>query len=205
MTPPRKLFVMKSLLFAPAVVLVAALGLGACGEQTTTSTSSVLDLTSTNYVIQSTTPSTVPPTTDPTGAVAGEQEYTIQSGDVPFTVARKFGVTLEALNLANADTAGYSAFYVGLKIRIPAGGVIPDPSANTTVPPTPAQTTTTIKGGQSNCQAGSYVIVEGDTPSTVAQKFDVTLEQLNVANADTRGYSNFIVGVTIVIPPKSSC
>jgi LysM repeat protein len=196
---------MKSLLLAPAFVLGGALFLGACGASPSTSTSSVLDLTSTNYVIQSTTPSTVAPTTDPTGAVAGEQEYTIQSGDVPFTVARKFGVTLEALELANADTPGYSAFYVGLKIRIPAGGVVPDPSANTTLPPTPANTTTTVKGGQSNCQAGSYVIVEGDLPGTVAKKFDVTVAQLDAANANTKGYKNFIVGITIVIPPKTGC
>ena len=36
-------------------------------------------------------------------------------------------------------------------------------------------------------------------------RFDVTLEQLNGANANTRGYTNFVVGVTIVIPPKGGC
>jgi LysM repeat protein len=196
---------MRSLLIGPVVLLAAALTLGACGSAASTSSSSVLDLTSTNYVVQSTTPVTIPPTTDPTGAVAGEQRYTIQSGDVPFLVARKFGVTLDALNLANVDTPGYSAFFVGLEIIIPAGGTIPDPSANTTIPATPANTTTTLAGGQSNCAAGSYVIVAGDLPSTVAKKFDVTLDQLNAANANTKGYKAFIVGVTIVIPAKSGC
>jgi len=39
---------------------------------------------------------------------------------VPIKVAEKFDVTVEALNAANAATTGYSAFYVGLEIVIPA-------------------------------------------------------------------------------------
>lgn len=46
--------------------------------------------------------------------------YTIVAGDIPIRVAKKFDVTVEALNAANAGTAGYGSFYVGLKIVIPA-------------------------------------------------------------------------------------
>ncbi len=196
---------MRPFLIGTITVVAAAFSLGGCGDSAAGTPSSVLDLTSTNYVVQSTTASTVAPTSDPTGAVQGEQRYTIASGDVPFSVARKFGITLEALTLANEATPGYGAFFVGLEIIIPAGGIIPDPSAVTTLPAAPVNVTTTIAGGQSNCGAGSYVIVEGDLPGTVAKKFDVTLEQLNGANANTRGYTNFVVGVTIVIPPKGGC
>jgi hypothetical protein len=35
-------------------------------------------------------------------------------------VAEKFGTTVGELQSINADTAGYSAFYVGLTIKIPA-------------------------------------------------------------------------------------
>jgi LysM repeat protein len=46
--------------------------------------------------------------------------YTLVDGDYPGKVASKFDVTVEALATANAATAGYGAFYVGLGIIIPA-------------------------------------------------------------------------------------
>ena len=39
----------------------------------------------------------------------------------------------------------------------------------------------------------------------MAKKFDVTKEQLDAANAGTKGYKNFIVGVKIIIPAKEGC
>ena len=48
-------------------------------------------------------------------------QYTIEASDTARTkVASKFDVTVEALDAANAGTSGYSAFYPGLKIVIPA-------------------------------------------------------------------------------------
>jgi LysM repeat protein len=49
-----------------------------------------------------------------------EGTYTIEDGDYPIEVAEKFDVTVEALNAANSDIPGYSAFYPGLEIIIPA-------------------------------------------------------------------------------------
>lgn len=46
--------------------------------------------------------------------------YTLEENDYPGAVAQKFDVTVEALAAANASTAGYSSFYVGLEIIIPA-------------------------------------------------------------------------------------
>ena len=46
--------------------------------------------------------------------------YTIVANDVPSKVANKFDVTVEALAAANSGTPGYSSFYVGLEIVIPA-------------------------------------------------------------------------------------
>ena len=142
----------------------AALVLSACGDGSTASTTTVVNLESTNYHTLPPTQSTAPPTTkvpgggtgnsnpgDTTpqgGTVAGEQSYTIGANDVPFTVAKKFGITVDALALANAGTPGYGAFYPGLVIKIPAGAKVPP--ATTTPPTTPGQTTTTLKGGGSN-------------------------------------------------------
>jgi LysM repeat protein len=199
------------------VCVGGALLLSACGSSGATTTSSVVNLESTNYHTIPPTPSTVTTTTLPGGSVPPGQvtteptDYTVQKGDVPFTVARKFSITVDALNLANADTPGYSAFYVGLKIKIPAGAIIPTggttpgSDTTTTVATKPANTTTTLKGGGSNCAAGTYTIVQGDLPSTVAKNFDVTVAQLDAANVNTKGYKNFIVGTKIVIPAKSGC
>ncbi len=46
--------------------------------------------------------------------------YTIVEGDYLGKVASKFDVTVDALNAANVITSGYSSFYVGLEIVIPA-------------------------------------------------------------------------------------
>lgn len=46
--------------------------------------------------------------------------YTIVEGDYLGKVASNFDVTVDALNTANASTSGYSAFYPGLEIVIPA-------------------------------------------------------------------------------------
>lgn len=201
----------KRALMVTPLLAGAALLLGACGDAGSASNTTALQLSSTDYQTIAPVESTSTTTTiagQPAGTVTTDvTEYTVQSGDVPVNVAKRFGVTLDALNLANADTAGYSGFYVGLVIKIPAGATIPDPTATTTTVAgaTPAQTTTTIAGGGDNCAPGSYVIEDGDLPSTVAKKFDVTLDQLDAANVNTKGYKNFIVGITIVIPAKSDC
>jgi len=200
--------------FLLVAVAAAGLAVSACGESSTATTSSVAAVTeSTAFPTIPVTERTSPRTTLPgSGSTAGQvttevTEYTVQAGDVQFSVAVKFKVTLEALQLANVDTEGFNAFYVGLKIKIPAGATIPDPSATPTTVGggTPAQTTTTIAGGGDNCAAGTYVIQDGDLPGRVAAKFDVTLEQLDAANVNTQGYKAFIVGVTIIIPAKTGC
>ena len=199
------------MLVAPAL-LGAALLFTACGDSSDSSTtSSVVNLESTNYNTLATTPPTLPVTTLPGGTVpvgptTDVTEYTIVAGDVPFTVANRYGITVDALNLANVDTSGYGAFYVGLKIKIPAGAIPPGSTLPTesTLPATPSETTTTLAGGASNCDQGSYTIVAGDLPSTVAKKFDVTVEQLAAANVNTNGYTNFVVGVKIIIPASSA-
>ena len=62
-----------------------------------------------------------PPTTATATTVdtCAPSDYTIAPGDVPLTVAKKFDTTLDALNQANADNAGYAKFYVGAVIKIP--------------------------------------------------------------------------------------
>ncbi len=56
-----------------------------------------------------------------TGSNCEPGSYTIEEGDnARSKVASKFDVTVEALDAANVGTNGYSSFYPGLKIVIPA-------------------------------------------------------------------------------------
>lgn len=196
-------------------VLVGAALLSACGADAATgSSTTAVNLNSTSFATLAPTQSTVPaPTTVP---AAGEvsalaQEYTILATDTSRQkVADLFGITVVALDQANLATPGYSAFYAGLKIVIPAGAKVPSLTPETPTETTLAgtetdtttanATTTTATPDENGCTTGSYVIVEGDLPGRVATKFDVTVAQLDAANAATKGYKNFIVGVTIVIP-----
>ncbi len=209
----------------PSALIVAGaalLLLSSCGSDATGASTTVIQVGPTNFV-------TVPPpsTTDPTATTAqpapGEtilspQTYEIVAGDFPILVAKKCGVTKDALDAANADTENYAIFPVGVKINVPAGALIgctgviaspttttiaggETPSVTTTTTKPAATTTTTEKLEDGACKAvGTYKIVEGDLPSKVATNFDVTVAQLDKANVTTKGYKNFVVGVTINIP-----
>jgi len=194
-------------------VLVGSALLSACGSSPTASTGSVVatDIGPTSYDTMAPTPSTIPPVT---GAPAEgqtsptEQEYTIQSGDYEGKVADRFGITVDELRAANVATPGYSAFYEGLKIKIPAGAKVPSATPDTTATTAPGATAppatsggpTTTLAPSGTCTPGTYVIAANDLPSTVAKKFDVTVAQLDEANKNTKGYKAFIVGVKINIP-----
>lgn len=188
--------------------LVGAALLSACGDSTASgSSSTAVNLNSTSFATLAPTASTVPQTS--LAPIEGQvsvvaQDYTIAAGDVPVNVAKRFGVTLDALNLANVNTPNFAKFYVGTIIKIPEGALVPAPTttvaAGTETTTVNAATTTTAAADANGCTTGSYVIADGDLPGRVATKFNLTVAQLDAANASTKGYKNFIVGVTIVIP-----
>jgi LysM repeat protein len=199
------------------VLLGALFAFSACGTAATSSTSSVLNLESTNYHTLPPTLTTLPPssslpggstvpgeTTPAGGVTTGITEYKIQAKDYPSKVAKLYNIPLAALDQANTDTTGYGQFYVGLIIKIPAGATVP----TTTAPPVttlPDLTGATVKGGSTSCVRGTYTIQSGDLPAKVAKKFDITRAQLDAANVNTKGYTNFIVGSKIIIPAKAGC
>lgn len=204
---------MKRMLVGP-VLLGALFAFSACGTSATSSTSSVLNLESTNYHTIPPTLTTLLPTTLPGSTLPGETvppggvtttvtEYTVKPNDFPSKVARLYNIPLDALNQANTDTSGYGSFYVGLVIKIPAGATVPTTvaPASTTLP----DLTGSSAGTGTKCVRGTYTIQSGDLPSKVAKKFDITKAQLDAANVNTKGYTNFIVGSKIIIPAKAGC
>jgi hypothetical protein len=74
------------------------------------------------------------------------------------------------------------------------------PGVDTTVEATTSTSTLSTLPDASGCSAGWYDIQVGDTPAAVAASLDVTVDELNAANASTPGYDGFTVGLRIVVP-----
>lgn len=218
---------MKSVLFGlGGVALALSIGLSSCsdsgGESGTGAAVTTIGISSTNFVTLAPTPSTTTPITSaeplPGSILEFESTYVIQEGDYPSTIATKFKVVFQEFLDLNGWTLDETQNVpewpgVGATIKIPAGATVPGepaPGADTgtddatasesesTTGTTEAPTTTV-----NVCTDGTYTIVEGDTPSGVAKKLDVTVDQLAAANADTKGYGSFYVGLEIKVPAKT--
>jgi LysM repeat protein len=196
-------------------VLVGALFMASCGADDSAATQSTIDLSaaSTAFVVRP--PATTTPSVDsvaPGDVVTTEQEYVVQAGDYPLKITEAFGVSLDDLIAYNEWGSANEFPGPGTTIKIPPGGTAPaatgtsETSGDTTDTATETEAATaTIPDAGDNCGEGTYVIVEGDLPGRVANKFDVTLDALNAANAGTSGYAGFVVGIEIVIPAKADC
>lgn len=196
--------------------LIGAVVLSSCGGGESGATQSTIDLSaaSTAFVVRP--PATTEPPTDtlaegdPDAIVEGIQEYTVQSGDAPYVLVTRFGISLEDLLGVNEWTDPSQFPFPGTVILIPPGAKsvtaaatdAGDTSTDAATDATPAET---IPDAGDNCSQGTYTIVEGDYLGKVASKFDVTVDALNAANVSTPGYSSFYVGLEIVIPAKSDC
>lgn len=150
------------------------------------------------------------------GRAPQEQDYVLESGEYPYDVADKFDISLDALleyndwELDNGMVPDWPA--AGETVKIPPNALIPttEPSdggsttttVDNTVNPRPNSSSTSLGD---ECTPGSYTVEEGDYPIDVANDFDVSIDALNQANADTTGYSSFFPGLEIVIPPAEGC
>ena len=199
-----------------APTVVAALVLGACGGDDSSAASKptiTLAGGETSYAtIAPATTTTVAPDPATTGPTT---DYEVQAGDYGIKVAEDFGVSLADLEAANGWSDASTEFPgPGAIIKIPGEGAERESDGEEPAS-TDAETASTeaeseageaIEDPGSNCEAGSYTIEEGDTSRTkVAEKFDVTVEDMDAANASTPGYSSFYPGLEIVIPPKADC
>ena len=179
-----------------ACSLAAGTFMAACGQQGATTATTVLNLGAPAYgtlpVTQTTQPpqATIPPLE---GQIMGvEQSYQIQYNDNLMKIANIYRVSAEAIATANGWVDGTAhLIYPGDIIKIPAGAIFPFATTTTimTAPPT-----TEV------CVKEKYTIQSGDSPTRVANKFGITMQQLGAANVKTKGYKNFVVGVEINIP-----
>ncbi len=105
-------------------------------------------------------------------------EYTVQSGDSLYTIAKKYNVTVDQIKAKNNLTTNLLS--IGQKLIIPTG------EASVEEPETPSI------GGV------NYVVQKGDNLYTIANKYGVTVDQIKQANNLT---SNILkIGQILIIP-----
>lgn len=137
----------------------------------------------------------VPQTAVPTNGGAPATTYTIKAGDYFFSIARRHGVSLDALLAAN-NLSLTSIVHPGTVITVPAGGrTVPSSStAPSTAPSTGAAAPAT--GG---APGSTYTVQRGDGFFGIAMRHGVSLNALLAANNFTI-HSIVHPGSTIAIP-----
>ncbi len=207
----------KTRLFAAGCGVLTLLGLTACGESGGTGASTVtttVRLAQTSYVTAAPilTSTTAAGTTVPgaVGSVAGEQIYTVVSGDYPLGIAKKHCIDLATMVAYNAWPEGdRHPFFPGDEVKIPAGACAPGSQAETapategTAAPqatTVAETTTTFDAST----GGTYTIVAGDYLAGIAVKLGTTVDAIVAANGWPEGDKHVIIpGQQIKVPVKA--
>jgi LysM repeat protein len=144
-------------------------------------------------------------TSAPTAAEAAFVEHVVQPGDILFTIAQRYGVTVEEILAANVINNPES-LTVGDVIRIPRAATAP-PASDATAAPTPAAGAATpvpaVNEGATPAggQFVEYVVQPGDILFTIAQRYGVTVEEILAVNA-IRNPESLTVGDVIRIPRR---
>ncbi len=116
----------------------------------------------------------------PGPTVSGSFTYTVQRGDWLYSIARKFGVTVQALQTANPSVV-QGPVYPGQVLIIPGGS---------------------SSSGQSTPGGGSgtsYTVRAGDTLYSIAVKFGKTAYEIQIAN-HLPSINSIYAGQTLIIP-----
>ena len=103
--------------------------------------------------------------------------YTVQAGDYLFGIASRMGVRLTALLETNAITAT-SLIYPGMRLTVPAGGVVPAPKTPSPAAPAPSVPAPSVP-------AATYTVRSGDSLSGIAGRMGVKVSALLAANSLT--------------------
>ncbi len=121
--------------------------------------------------------------------------YTVKAGDTLLGIARRFGVSVDDLLVANDLTAqDATRIRPDMVLVIPPGGVLPATAAPTTPPATPTATSTPAP-------AVSYTLRAGDTVIGIATRFGITVDNLLAANGLTaQDAPGLQIGSVLVIP-----
>ncbi len=131
------------------------------------------------------------PATTPAASGNVPGTYTVQRGEWFYSIARKFGISVAALQAAN-PSVDPNFVYPGQILNIPGG------TTSEQVIPPPSTGGTSGSSGTSG-SPGSYTVQQGDTLYSIAVRFGTTVYSLQMANHLSN--PNFVYpGQTLVIP-----
>lgn len=128
--------------------------------------------------------------------------YAVVEGDNPERVAARLCVTLDELDTANTDNEAYARFLIGDLLVAPPPSIDRCATAISSVDPN-ADASSTSPVGPATTAPGTYAVVAGDDPESIAAKLCVSAAELTTANADNDAYRRFLVGDVLVVPAPS--
>lgn len=126
----------------------------------------------------------------------GVFQYTVQSGDTLWLIAKRFGVSLNALIKANPQIENPDKIFPGQVINIPGKSHAPSPAPSPTPPPTPP-TMPPVKG-ENNGRL--YIVKSGDTFFNIAQRFALNMDSLILANPQIANCDRLRPGMQLYLP-----
>jgi len=109
----------------------------------------------------------------------GQGEYTVGQGENFFTIARKLGVSVDALVAVNGQIENPTTIAAGQNLKVPAQQAVVCPPGAT-----------------------RYTVQPGDTMFTIARRFGVSLDALIAANPQISNPNLIFPGQIICIPQQ---
>ena len=145
----------------------------------------------------------------PLGAQAGGVcggTYVVDAGDTADSIAARCGTSASAIYAANPGISG--TLYAGQVLMLPgSSNTVP----STPIPPTPATATVNNYNtynyynypAASSSSNGTYIVQPGDTFSSIASRYGLSVQQLWAANPQILNINYIYAGQVIYIPNYS--
>jgi LysM repeat protein len=194
---------------APLLLVTACSG----GDTPGGSSSNLTPITGSNYVTiepATTTTTTTSPPVDVNALEPGQtspvaQTYTIKSGDSLSKIATLYGIEMQVICSYNQwpDCGGDHLLLPGDTVSIPPDSLIPTDGVSTDAPTT--GDSTAASGDAATGDGCTHTIEAGENPTRVANKYDLSYDQLQAANPGIDFTTTFVVGTVLTIPPEGNC
>ncbi|MFO8060587.1 MAG: LysM peptidoglycan-binding domain-containing protein [Bacillota bacterium] len=130
-------------------------------------------------------PSEIADSRVPDRCPSGWRRYTVRSGDTMFSIARRFGVSLDQLIRANQHIADPTVIFPGDVLCVPDNPAVDPPGR-----------------APDRCPPGwrRYTVRSGDTMFSIAERFGVSLDQLIRANPHITDPAVIFPGDVLCVP-----
>ena len=129
-----------------------------------------------------------------------QQTYTVQEGDSPWTIASKFDMSVDDLIALNPTIE--DSMLIGDELIISG-----DTDSSTTAQPEEPEEEKPEETEESSSESGetqqqTYTVQEGDSPWTIASRFDMSVDDLIALNPSIE--DSMLIGDELIISPGAS-